>query len=269
MRPPLPRFAWAVLAALALSVSTVRAQTLGFSIIPVTGSPPHGTAVDGGRQDFGSSLGLLFSLNSSLTITSLGYWDDYDSINNVDFGVTADLTVAIFDLNASGGPAIFKDSGNRELKLVFSGTMGTLVGATVPNELESDSAGTASGRTGQFRLADLSTAFALPAGNYALVAWGYENANQFLNGSSDGPVLSANSFGGILTFDGNAYDDTNSPGAYPTFTDLGNGVSGPLYTSATFAAIPEPPEAALAFAAAALASARLVRRRQHASAAGE
>jgi hypothetical protein len=260
------RVSLSFLAGILFAAPVAHAQTLGFSIIPVTsGPPPHGTAVDGGRQNFGSSLGLLFSLNAPLTITSLGYWDDYDAIHNLDFGIDTDLTVAIFDRNASGGPAIFKDGGNNELKIVFSGTMGTLVGTTVPNELESDPSGTPSGRTGQFRVADLATAFALPAGNYALVAWGYGDANQFLNGSSDGPVLAANSFGGILTFDGNRYDNTSNPGSYPTFVDLGNGVSGPLYTSATFAAIPEPSQVALGFATTALAGAVIVRRQKRAA----
>jgi hypothetical protein len=238
---------------------SLRAQTLGFSIVPVSGSPAHGTAVDGGRQDFGSSLGLLFSLNASLTITGLGYWDDYASGAVGGDGVTAPLTVAIFDRNASGGPAIVPGGF-----FTFTGTAGTLVGAAVPDQWNSDEnpgPATHSGRPGQFRMTDLSVPIVLPAGNYALVAWGYNNANQFLNGSNDGPVLSAFGFGGILTHDGNAYSNS-TPGTYPNVTDLGNGVSGPLYTSATFTAIPEPAAVALSLAAAALAAVFLVRRRK-------
>ncbi len=239
----------------------LRAQTLGFSILPVTGSPPHGTAVDGGRQNFESSLGLLFSLNGSLTITSLGYWDDDATNAFSEAGVNASLTVAIFDRNASGGPAIVPGA-----TFTFTGTVGTLVGDPVLNQWNSDVPATQSGRTGQFRIANLTTPVVLPAGQYALVAWGYNASSQFLNGSSDGPVLAPNSFGGILTFDGNAYDSSNPllPGSYPTFIDLGNGVSGPLYTSATFGAVPEPADVALVFAATALLGAFLARRWQRA-----
>ncbi|MBI4622637.1 MAG: hypothetical protein HY736_05355, partial [Verrucomicrobia bacterium] len=89
MPPLLIRFCFFL--GIVLMASSSRAQTLAFSIVPVTGSPPHGTAVDGGRQNFGSSLGLLFSLNAPLTITSLGYWDDDATNHDFETGVNAPL----------------------------------------------------------------------------------------------------------------------------------------------------------------------------------
>ncbi len=104
----------------------------------------------------------------------------------------------------------------------------------------------------------------LPAGQYALVTWGFNGTNQILNGSNDGPVFDLDTFSGKLQFDGSVYDD--SAAVYPTTPDPSDHSIVPLYLAATLSpdavsAIPEPPGVAIAFATAALARAGIVRRR--------
>jgi hypothetical protein len=240
------RFFCFVFAALALTAGRTHAQTLAFSI-------SANTATNGGRQPFLGSSGLYFTLNVPLTISSLGYWDDGRD------GVNAPITVSIFDRTSTGAPVTVAGT---QVSLEFTGLAGTLSGGIMANQLDSNPPGS-SDRPGQFRLANLSAPVLLPAGQYALVAWGFNGANQILNGSHDGPVLDIETFSEKLHFDGSAYDDT--AGVFPTHLDPSDGSIIPLYVMATFSpdtvtAIPEPADVALAFAATALAGAVIVRR---------
>lgn len=231
--------------------TTACAQTLAFSI-------SSDTATNGGRQPFLGSSGLYFTLNAPLTVSSLGYWDD----GQTD-GVTAPLTVAIFDRTSTAAPV---NIGGTTVRIDFTGLDGTLVGGVVSNQLDSNPAGP-SGRPGQFRLSNLTAPVVLPAGQYALVTWGFNGANQILNGSGDGPVLDITTFGGKLQFDGSAYSDSSA--TFPATLDPGGGVIIPLYVSGTFSpdavsAIPEPADVAMIVASAAFGGAFIVRRKKRA-----
>ncbi len=215
---------------LALSGASLQAQTLVFT--------PNGTGL---RQDYRYSLGLFFNLSQPLTIASVGYWDD-----NLD-GLSSPLSVAIFD--RSGTPAIV--AGTQE---DFSGTLGTLFGPVVANQ-------DGTGRPGQFRLLNLPTPITLPAGQYALVAWGFSYTNEILNGTNTGPTVDVNTFGGILNFVEARYDTT--PGVLPATLDQ----SFAQYASATFSttaisAVPEPANGALAAGLVVLLGCRVAQRRQ-------
>jgi hypothetical protein len=224
-----------LLLAVSLLAPALPAQTLAFT--------PNG---DGVRQDYHYSLGLFFTLSAPLTISSAGYWDD-----NLD-GVTSSLTVAIFDLNTV--PAIIPGTA-----LTFNGTNGVLVGTLIADQ--TNFGGGSSGRPGQFRMADFLIPIILPAGQYALVAWGFDFNNQMINGANIGPAVAVDPFGGILTFDEARYG--NSAGTLPTVFDSNYA----QYASATFspnavgAAVPEPSAYALTMGVAGLAGAWCLRQR--------
>lgn len=200
--------------------ASLEAQTLAFTA--------NGT---GARQDYRFSLGLFFDLNQPLTIAAVGYWDD-----NID-GVSSTLSVALFD--RSGTPALVSGT-----QVDFSGSSGTLAGNLVANQ-------DGSGRPGQFRLTNLPSAIVLPAGQYALVAWGFSFANEILNGYNlgvnPGPAVDVNTFGGVLTFVESRYGD--NPGVLPTTLDHAYA----QYAAATFSTTPVPEPAHVSLVAGAIA----------------
>ena len=254
MYSQLLRFCPGVFVGLAVlaGVASVQAQTLAFSV-------SADTAINGGRQPFLGSTGLYFTLNAPLTISSLGYWDD--GRDGLDVNTT--VTIAMFDRTATSAPLTI---GGTPVRIDFTGAAGTLSGGIVANQLDSNPPGP-SNRPGQFRLANLVAPVVPPAGQYALVAWGFSGTNQILNGSNDGPVFDINTFGGNLHFDGSAFD--TSAGVYPTTPDPSDHSIVPLYMAGTFSpdvvsAIPEPAHVALAITGAALAATVIVRRRQRA-----
>lgn len=234
------RFLACLAACVALAPLT-RAQTL----LPELAFTPTG---EGERQDFPGSLGLFFTTNAPLTISSLGYWDD-----NLD-GVDETLSVAIF--NVSSG-TIVSQGGNAAF-LEFNGTSGALYGPTIANQVNPPGQGL-SGRTGQFRLDNLNAPIVLGAGSYALVAWGYNFFNRAINAPEGGTAVNVNSFGGILSFDDSRY--SSQTGVMPTNLDS----SAPQYLMATFSpdvvAVPEPGTYALAAGSAGLLASWWLRRR--------
>lgn len=216
------------LALVLIGGTALRAQTLAFT--------PNGTGL---RQDYRFSLGLFFDLSDSLTIASVGYWDD--NLDGLSLVPAVTITVAIFD--RSGTPAIVP--GTQE---DFSGTLGTLFGPIVANQ-------DGSGRPGQFRMLNLALPVTLPVGQYALVAWGFSFSNEILNSANTSPpaadAVSVDTFGGVLNFVEARYDD--NPGVLPAKFDS----FLPQYASATFSttaisAVPEPAGSALVTVAVAL-----------------
>jgi hypothetical protein len=219
------RFALAGILAVACG-ARVLAQTL--VIFPSgVGNPASG---------FAGSLGQLFTVNQSVTVSQLAYWD-----NNQD-GVTqgGPISVALFTRTGTASGAIIAGT-----EIDFTGTMGTLTGPTYIN--------------GQFRTLNLVSPVTLTAGDYAVVAWGFGNgADSFVGGN--GTAAGFDTFGGALTFLAPGY--YGSPGG--TFPTTGDG--GGTYLAGSFvvaAAIPEPGTWAAIAGVAALAAAgwRAARRR--------
>jgi hypothetical protein len=131
----------------------------------------------------------------------------------------------------------------------FTGTMGTLTGATYIN--------------GQFRTVNLVSPVTLTAGDYAVVAWGFgSGVDSFIGGNST--AAGFDTLGGALTFLAPGYYGT--PGG--TFPTTGDG--GGTYLAGTFVAaiaVPEPSAWAAIGGGLALAAAvgrRAIRRRRHA-----
>jgi hypothetical protein len=164
---------------------------------------PTGTP---GNQAWTGSLGMDFTTNQSIVITSIGSFDS----NGLGKFTGGSITAAIY--YASGASAGTQVAGSQ---VVFNmGTTYTLVGASVFQTI---------------------TPITLPAGGtYSIVAWGYNNSDMAWNsGGSDPSLFIENNGGGLITFGSGYYSGSTG---YPDQLDTH------LYGAGTFqyTAIPIP-----------------------------
>ena len=197
---PLLRNTTLIVAALALAVILVCCPPPAMAVPTfIAYDVPTGAV---GNQAYGGSLGMDFDVNvanSLVYVTSLGVFDSgQDGIN----GTT--LYVTIYD----------RITQKRMIDPVsFSGSSGSLDGNSFGSYLINGS-----------RFIDLPTPLFLPAGEYSVVAWGYnrleKNGNKYYDPSFSSTMDSG---GGLISFVGSSrYSDRyGTPGVYPTTVDFG------------------------------------------------
>ena len=143
-----------------IGMAALLAATPGFAAVYST---PTTTA---GNQAWGGTLGLDFTVNSSVQVNSLG------AFNSTKTGITTNINVAIF---------------NR---------IGTIVSPTV----------NFSGTTGtDSYLYKTVSPFILTPGSYQIGAWGYNGADMNYNSQGGASSISFDSFGGKLSATGTRY----------------------------------------------------------------
>jgi hypothetical protein len=156
-----------------------------------------------GNQAWTGTLGLDFTVNSAVTISSLGVFDDDGD------GLLSNLSVAIYD-------SVSK----------------TIVGPTVMFAANTDG-------TGQAYLFQSVTPFSLAPGSYQLASWGYNGVDRNFNTHSPapgGPIV-FNSLNGALTAVGVGYSNEGTGGAYGNIAAAGPTRFG---AGSMIAAAPEP-----------------------------
>jgi hypothetical protein len=154
-----------------------------------------------GNQNWAGTLGLDFTVNAPVKVTSLGTFDSGKD------GITSDIFVAIFD------------------------SAGSIISPVVSFNGTANPGGTA-------YVFQSITPFTLAAGNYQLGAWGYNNTDMNYNAGFVGlpGAITFNSFGGKLTATGTRY--ANAAGGIGTIVDVGATRYGA--GSMTVANVPEP-----------------------------
>ncbi|TRW17142.1 PEPxxWA-CTERM sorting domain-containing protein [Glacieibacterium frigidum] len=180
------------LAAALLAAAPVAAVTQVYDTAPTTP----------GTQAWGGTLGLDFTVNTQVTVTSLGTFDSGKD------GITNNIFVGIFNL-----------------------ANGQLVAPAVNFNGTANAGGTA-------YVSQAVSSIVLAAGNYQLAAWGY-NLGADLNFNNEGPggPITFNSLFGALTAVGTRYSNNDAPGVLATNADVGT----TRYGAGTFAAyVPEP-----------------------------
>ncbi|MEX2186066.1 MAG: lamin tail domain-containing protein [Pirellulales bacterium] len=142
-----------------------------------------------GTQDYGGSLGHDFTVHEQITVSRLGVFD-----SGAD-GLATTLTAQLYSRSGNSGALLGQ--------MTFTpGDPGELVGSD--------------------RLKDLPTAIVLPPGEYTMVAYGYNAAEQNGNGGGGGPFDShkqTNDGGDAIGFVGSAR--YGAAGAFPTNVDSG------------------------------------------------
>jgi len=157
---------------------------------------PPGTT---GNQNFGTGLGLDFTVTRPIVITRIGAFDS--GSDGISGGTT--LTTQLWDRGA--GPALVPNT-----TLTFNNAdPGTLVGGS--------------------RLKPLSSLVLLNPGNYTVASYGYDSAN--LNGNQGAPPWTTSTGGGALSFVTNPRYGSGGVGVFPN-----NGDGGPVnrYAAGTF-----------------------------------
>lgn len=154
-----------------------------------------------GNQNWSGTLGLDFTVNAPVKVTSLGAFDSGKD------GITTDIFVAIFD---AGGALV--------------SPVVSFFGAANPG--------------GTAYVFQSITPLTLAAGSYQLGAWGYNNTDMNYNAGFVGlpGAITFDSFGGKLTATGTRYSGTG--GALATTVDVG--VTRYGAGSMTVANVPEP-----------------------------
>ena len=140
-----------------------------------------------GRQDFDGAVGMDFIVNETISVSSLGAFD-----NRAD-GFGLDITVKLWSREDGNTPDIPSDDvgGTILAEMIFT--------ADAPGEL-----------IGSSRFKPLAESLVLQPGSYSIVASGYGRTERLLNGAVEGSG-SVNDGGGRLTFVGNSRwsDDAN------------------------------------------------------------
>jgi hypothetical protein len=155
-----------------------------------------------GNQSWTGTLGLDFTVNSAVKVTSFGSFDSGKD------GITSDIFVAIFD---SAGAIISPVAA-------FNGTANPGGTAYVFQSI---------------------TPFVLAAGTYQLGAWGYNDTDRNYNAyGANGSLITFDSFGGKLTATGTRYANSNVQGVLATNVDEGLTRYGA--GTMTVANVPEP-----------------------------
>jgi len=154
-----------------------------------------------GNQDFGGTLGLMFTVNQATTVTQIGVFDSGSD------GLNATIFATIFD---STHTALFAP-------VTFAAGTGTSGSAYIFQPLT----------------------YTLAPGTYQLAAWGYNGAEKnynygFIAPGNGGPIT-FDSAGGRLTATGTQY--TYAPGDYADNVDDGTTRYG---AASLVVAVPEP-----------------------------
>jgi hypothetical protein len=186
-------------ALMAASAMMIAAPAFAASTIQIYNAPA-GLA---GNQSWTGTLGLNFTVNSSVSVTQIGVFDSGSD------GISSNLFATIFD---SSGHALF-----------------------APVEF---AAGTPSSG-GAYIFAPLS--YTLTPGTYQLASWGFgdngQNYNYGFFADGNGGPITFNSDNGALTAVSTTYSNPGTGGVFATNAD--NGTT--RYGSATFTvAVPEP-----------------------------
>jgi hypothetical protein len=153
-----------------------------------------------GNQAYTGTLGLNFDVNSPISISALGVFDDSSN------GLQSSLAVTIYDRTT--GLALFTP-------VVFA-------------------AGTAN--TGDEYIFQNIAPLLLGAGSYQLAAWNYGASEMNYNNSGPGGPISFNNLNGAITAVGTSYSGTR--GVFATIPDVGLTRYGAGSFKAT--AVPEP-----------------------------
>ena len=215
-------------AALSLAWSAASASTIAYEV-------QAGTA---GNQDYSGVLGMLFDVNSPISVLSLGVFDDLGP------GITAGTTLVVELWSRSGtvGQSILADFEFTNV------SAGTLIGGS--------------------RFKDLDSPLTLAAGEYAIVSYGYNGNDMNGNkGSNPSGTWSTNDGGGLLEFIGSS-NSGGQFGGVPGST-IGNTQDGgpeDRYAAGTFAFTAVPLPAALPMFAAGLGILGYLGRRKKAAA---
>ncbi|SLN66439.1 VPLPA-CTERM sorting domain-containing protein [Roseisalinus antarcticus] len=200
------------LAVAAISVGLASAASaVTFDALSVSGGAVAG------NQVFGGSLGVDFSVNSTITVSALGAFDD-----DAD-GISGAINVWLVDL----------------------GTQSALAQKTI--------SGSGDPLSGQFRYASLLSPLILGPGSYSIIASGFSGADQNGNANTGSgfPILTSTG-GGLISFLDSRYgNDPNPLSTFPSSTTVGtfscNGIAENCFAAGSFefAAIPLPAGALL------------------------
>lgn len=163
---------------------------------------PSGLA---GNQVWTGSLGLDFTVNSAVRVSSIGVFDSQSN------GLSSSLAVTIY--NADTGIALFTP-------VIFN-------------------SGTAN-PSGDAYLFQAITPLTLGPGNYQLTAWNYDSNEPNYNNFGPGGPVTFNSLGGRLTATGTRY--SSAAGVFATSVDVGTTRYG---AGSFIATVPEPASWAL------------------------
>lgn len=154
------------------------------------------------NQDYGGSLGLLFNVNTPITVAALGAYDSGNSSQLIGADGSSGVTVQIYTTGGSpvGTPVVFTPTN-----------AGTQINADAFLWI---------------------TPLTLPVGSYAIVAF---NDNNYNTNGGFNATSTLNTFGGAISFVGGG--NYGRAGSYP-----GTGDGGPAnrYDAGTFAITPEP-----------------------------
>lgn len=197
-------------------------KIIAFGLILSFGSAHAGTlayqvpADKAGTQNYGGALGMDFIVNTPISITALGVFDDESN------GINLDLTSGIWSRDDGGTPDDFIDDAGIDLLLSASFTNadpGDLVGGS--------------------RLKSVDPVVLEP-GNYTISAWGYGDGERNGNVGTGSEASAIDDGGGAITFVGNSrFGPAADPSAFPSSAD-----GGPVnrYDAGTFEfeVVPEP-----------------------------
>jgi hypothetical protein len=208
MKPMLSRLA--VVITLLAGIGSARAEFIAYD---------NYKDITDGIQNWQGNLGLDFTVNSSISVVSLGAFDNGNTANLIGSDLSSGVTVGIFDLGTSllVGPSV----------LITPISIGSQI-------------------NGDFFVS--VTPFTLGPGNYSIVTFNDQNYN---SGFTNGTQANLDDGGGLLDFHvptalsrydaGSSFDLPPSGGGYSSGVD--NYVPVPRFDAGTFqfnAATPEP-----------------------------
>jgi hypothetical protein len=197
-----------LISSVALAAAVITGVALG--VAPSFAATLQTANNDGAGNQVWSAVGLEFTVNSPISITSLGIFD-----TGPGGSITGPLTV---DLMTTGGVI--------EASSIFSNTSGSTV-------------------NGGYLFQSI-TPVTLSAGNYYLMGYGWTTANQEHNSNNGGNPDTFNTAGGLVSFVMSVFTDspTAPPGTLPGPTYLGYGsvLGNDLFSGANiqFSAVATP-----------------------------
>lgn len=213
-----------------------RAQLI---LTPVSPAANPGAFVD----NYSGSLSEVFTVNQSVSVTSVGYWDvGSDGVQG------SAIKVAVFYASGVNMGQVVPGT-----EIDFTGLTGTLTGG----------AATYGGVAGEFRVSSLASPVTLLAGaDYAIVAQG-SNLDGYANGVGVS-VANFNILSGALTLNSSGFDNSAGPGFRLPADGSEPGYADWLAGTFSASAIPEPSTQAAIFGVIALGAAGMcgIRRRR-------
>ena len=186
---------------IAMTLAAALASTGAVHAASIFSSPG---GVIGGNQTWGGTLGLDFTVNTSVAVNSLGAFDAFGD------GISDNIYTTIFDsLGASVTPT-----------LNFAG----------------------SGPSGGAYISQSIAPVVLTPGNYQLASWGYSAADPNFNNNGPGGPITFNTLGGALTATGTEYNYPVNAGTLANIADKGTTRYGAgTFDATNLAPSPPPP----------------------------